>query len=152
MPKRATVAGTPADPLAGYVRLDLGEEGVLNLRFDGNALAEAEAKTGFNLMLGMATTVFNGMSYGQTRAMLWAATRGDHSKLSMEDIGNLVRLDTIPAIQNALVETYVAAMPEKKRAEWRATAKRFAPTGTFGDSSGPPPASSSDSPMPSSTV
>jgi hypothetical protein len=153
MAKRTTVAGTPADPIAEYTPLVIDDQ-AWNLRYSYNAIAEAEKATGENLLLGMATTIINGMNASQLRSLLWASLKPAHPKLTLEQTGDLIRLDTMKDVQTAIKESYLAAMPEKKRGEFRAMIQAFegSPIETSGGLNGQPPASTLDSPTPSSIV
>lgn len=153
MAKRSTVAGTAADPIAESVPLEI--DGVTwRLRYDFNAIAEAEAATGQNLLLGMSVAIINAMTAATIRALLFAALRPLHPQATLLDAGALIRLDTLKEIQEALKETYLLAMPEKKRPEFREMIQAFQglQTENSGSFSGPPPESSSDSQTANSIV
>lgn len=107
---RATVAGTPADPVVPFAVLEIeGEK--FKLAFDFNAIAEAEHYAGCNLLSGLKN--LGDLTALQLRGLLYAAMRKAHPKVTIEKAGSLIRLDTIVKITLALGEAYSLSMPKR---------------------------------------
>ena len=113
MARRPTVAGTAADPTIEFAKLKVdGKE--YRLVYDFNAIAEAEDICGCNLLQGMFR-MGGEWSAKQIRGLLYAALRIAQPEITLEQVGDLVRLDTLVSIPTALIEAYNLSMPEAKR-------------------------------------
>lgn len=114
MSRLQTVAGTVADPLVEFAKLKIDDQ-TYNLVYDFNAIAEAERLAGCNLMHGLALILLDAPTAGQFRGLLYAALRKGHPKITLAQAGALVRIDTMPEIQEALLRAYNASLPEEKK-------------------------------------
>ena len=113
--KKKSVAGTKDDPTIKFAKLVIDEK-EYQLGYSFNAIAEAEAAAGCNLLNGLQS--LNGMSALQLRGLLFAALRIAQPEIvSIDEVGLLLRLDTIGDVQEALAEAYLLSMPEKKSKE-----------------------------------
>jgi hypothetical protein len=111
---RNNVAGTASDPTIQFASLEIDGK-TYRLTYDFNAIAQAEAASGCNLLQGVAGFLLNTATAAQYRGLLYAALLKAHPKMSIDQAGNLVRIDTMPDIRRALAEAYNLSMPEKKR-------------------------------------
>jgi hypothetical protein len=113
MARKNTVAGTEKDPNIQFAKLKLnGQE--YKLAYSFNAIAEAESIAGCNLLAGLEN--LSSLSALQLRGLLYAglAVANLKPRISLEEAGAMIRLDTIGPITSALAEAYVLSMPEKK--------------------------------------
>ena len=109
--KSHSVAGTPANPTVKYAKLKIeGDE--YRLAYDFNAIAQAEAIAGCNLLQGVRN--LSSLSAEQLRGLLFAALSKAHPKITLLAAGEMVRLDTVRPITEALAEAYMLSLPEKK--------------------------------------
>lgn len=113
MAKPKTVAGTAADPTIRFATVELDGE-TYKFAFDFNAIAEAEAATGLNLIHGINAFFRSDWNASQLRALLFASLHLGHPTLTLEDAGRLLRLDSINAITNGIIEAWRLSAPEKK--------------------------------------
>jgi hypothetical protein len=114
MARRESVSSTALDPTIRFASLEIDDKSY-KLCYDFNAIAEAEKVAGCNLLQGMAAVLINGMSATQVRGLLYAAIRKAHPKMSIEECGKLVRVDTLQEIRDVLVVCYRESVPEEKR-------------------------------------
>jgi hypothetical protein len=117
-----------ADPLVEFATLRIDGESY-NLVYDFNAIAEAEKLAQCNLLHGIASLLASGATAMQLRGLLYAAMRKAHPKMTIDKAGELIRIDTMPDIYEALGEAYRNSMPE---------AKKLAEDPTAGGDGGPP--------------
>lgn len=93
------------------------------LVYDFNAIAEAESLCGVNLLHGISALFLNTMTAMQLRAILYAslqplqphkpATKDKpESGVSMAQAGQMIRINTMPAIMTAISEAWALSMPE----------------------------------------
>src|SRR5579872_7172332 len=114
MLNKVTKTATPA-PIVEFVTLEIDGEVYSLGGLDFNAIADAELVAKCNLLLGIAGMLTNGMTAQQTRGLLYASLRRAHPKITLQDAGNLVRVDTLPDINDALLRAYNASLPEGKK-------------------------------------
>lgn len=154
---RKSVAGTGADPVIEFVDLEVDGK-VYKLCWDFNAIAKAEsAEKDLNLMHGIATVMLNGMNVRELRGLLWGAVSLAQPKMTLEDAGRLIRIDTMPDIREALIRAWNASLPEGKKivgdpTDGGESAPASSPTAKSGSSATPTPAEPSDSLNASSTL
>ena len=111
MGKQRSVAGTPADPTLHFAKLELDDETYL-LAYSFNAIATAENVAGCNLLGGLEN--LTDLTARQLRGLLYAAMAVANPKVTIEQAGELIRLDTITPVTTALAEAYRLSMPAKK--------------------------------------
>jgi hypothetical protein len=147
MTKRNGVAGTASDPTIEFAKLEIdGKQ--YRLGYDFNAIAEAEEVTGSNLLQGL----LNGGNWTarQMRGLLYAALHVAHPRITVEEVGKLIRLDTMIAVQRAVIMAYNLSLPEEKRqadpfeeapeeSPGPSGAPSDSPIENSGENSGPPP-------------
>jgi hypothetical protein len=112
MPSKKSVAGTGADPVIRFAKLELDGE-TYRLAYSFNAIATAEHVAECNLLSGLES--LNDMSALQLRGLLYAAMSVADPKVTIHQAGALIRLDTLVPITNAIAEAYRLSMPEKKQ-------------------------------------
>jgi hypothetical protein len=110
MAKRS-VAGSAADPTIEFATLSI-DDVEYKLAYSFNAIAEAESVTGCNLLRGLES--LTDLSATQLRGLLYAAMTVAHPEFTIEQVGHLIRLDTIGPVTTALAEAYSLSMPKKK--------------------------------------
>lgn len=120
-----TVAGKPGlDPALPDVSLILG--GVeRKLCFDYNAIVQAEKATGVNLLEGMAGR----LNATNLRGLLWAALLRGSPKITIEEVGELIRPSMINVLHEALIATWFGsiAAPNEENAAGELEAQEPAP-------------------------
>jgi len=114
MPKSESVASTPADPVAQFAELKIDGE-TYHLAYDFNAIAEAEKLAGAKLLLGIAGLMNTACTAAQLRGLLYAGLRKAQPKMTIAEVGQLIRIDTLPAVYEAIRVAYEASMPESKQ-------------------------------------
>lgn len=114
MPRRESVAGTASDPLVKFWPLELDGK-TYKLSYDFNAIAEAEKLAGCNLLMGMGAMLISYTTAQQMRGLLYAAVRKAHPKMTIEECGQLIRIDTIADIKDAIVHAYNESLPEANK-------------------------------------
>jgi hypothetical protein len=112
MPKKS-VASTALDPTIQFATLTIDGE-LYKLVYSFNAIAKAEGVTGCNLLNGLLS--LESLSAVHLIGLLYAALSVAHPDMTVEKAGELVRLDTISSITQALAEAYALSMPQKKTA------------------------------------
>ena len=108
-PRKTTVAGIPgSDPTLPSVPLELhGKK--FHLAFDFNAIATAESLTGLNLLGKMDLQNLNAVQY---RALLYSTLLKKHPEITLDEVGAMINLATLPAITVALVHAWTGSQPE----------------------------------------
>ena len=91
------------------VPLKIGDTELL-LRYDFNAIAEAESVTGTNLLLALEN--LSKLSASQLRGLLYAAIVSE-PRPTLAEAGKLIRLDTIAPITFCLSEAYMRKIPDR---------------------------------------
>lgn len=109
MAKRS-VAGTAADPTVPFAELEIDGK-AYRLAYSFNAIAEAEHVAACNLLVGLER--LSDLTALQLRGLLYAALGVANPKITIEQAGALVRLDTILPITLALAQAYRLSMPDK---------------------------------------
>src|ERR1700727_1226726 len=89
---KKSVAGTVGDPTIVFTPLVIDDH-KYQLAFSFNAIAEAESKAGCNLLRGIKD--YNDLSVTQLRGLLYAALTVSLPDITLEEAGNLLRLDTM---------------------------------------------------------
>lgn len=84
------------------------------LAYDFNAIAEAEASTGCNLLHGISAALFGTLSAAQLRGLLCASLRAGQPDITLAETGALIRIDTLERIHTAIAEAWGLSLPEKK--------------------------------------
>ena len=115
-----SVAGTADDPTVKFASLTIDEQ-EYKLVWSMNALAKAERLTGINLLKGIRSNLLN-PSAEELRGLLYAAMSIAQPKLTLDDVGNLIRPDTWDIAIVALIEAYTLSMPSKKSPDATASA------------------------------
>lgn len=108
MKRIAAAAIEPDNPTVRYARLKLKGE-TFSLAYDFNGLAVAEDLSGINLM--QAFRSLGDLSISQTRALLFAALRKRHPKITLNEVGDLMEFEALPAITRAISEALENSMP-----------------------------------------
>ena len=80
-----------------------------SLCFDFNALAIAEELTGLNLLQSLDLQNLSVVKY---RALLYSTLLKENPKITIEEVGKMVTLATLPAITIALVHAWTGSQPE----------------------------------------
>jgi len=114
MARRESVAGTALDPVIEFATLEIDGE-TYHLAYDFNAIAEAEKLAEANLLHGMAALMFNSTTAVQLRGLFYAGLRKAHPKMTLAQVGAMIRIDTMPDIRDALLRAYNASLPEAKK-------------------------------------
>jgi hypothetical protein len=110
--RKRSVAGTAQDPTIQFAKLEV-DGNAYKLAYSFNAIAEAETSAGCNLLGGLEN--LGSLTALQFRGLLFAALSVAQPKMTIEEVGRLIRLDTKSAIANALAEAYQLSMPEKEQ-------------------------------------
>lgn len=103
------------DPTLRSTKLELDGKTYL-LVYDFDAIARAEEMTGLELLVGVDWQKINAR---RIRAMLYASMLRHQPKVTLDEVTDLIRVPNIPAIQDALVDTWFhstttpAANPQK---------------------------------------
>ena len=103
------VAGVPGkDKTLPNVPLTI--DGVTrHLCFDFNAIAVAEELTGLNLLQSLDLQNLSAVKY---RALLYSTLLKENPKITIEEVGGMINLSTLPAITVALVHAWTGSQPE----------------------------------------
>lgn len=112
MQARKTVARTAADPTIRFSKLEI-EGAMYSLAYDYNAIAVAENVAGVNLLEGLRN--LENLNAQQLRGLLYAALLIAHPRMTIEEAGSLIRLNTLLPISEAIAQAYVYSLPEKKK-------------------------------------
>jgi hypothetical protein len=106
---KKTVPSVSANPTLPSVSVDVG--GVTySLCFDFNAMAQAEAATGLNLLQCLN---FQNLNTIKVRGLLYAAMLKAHPETTLEMAGMLFNHpNTVDKLMNAVVEAYLGSQPE----------------------------------------
>lgn len=111
--RRASVAGTAADPLVRFATVELGGE-TYKLAFDFNAIATAETVAGVNLLQAID---LSGMTANQYRGMFYAALMKAHPEMTLAGAGQLITLPNIKRITDGILQAWRLAMPSPEEHE-----------------------------------
>ena len=111
MTKRS-VAGTAVDPTIQFSTLVIGEK-AYKLAYSFNAIAEAEAVAGCNLLSGLL--ILHDLTALQLRGLLYAALTVAQPETTLDEAGKLITIDAMYAITEALAQAYSLSMPSKKK-------------------------------------
>ena len=107
--KKVSVAGVPGvDPTLPRVPLVLNGK-THYLHFSFNAIAKAEELTGLNLLGSLDLQNLNAIQY---RALLYSTLLQEDPSITLERVGNMISLATLPAITVALVHAWTGSQPE----------------------------------------
>ena len=107
--KKVSVAGVPGvDPTLPRVPLVLNGK-TYYLHFSFNAIATAEELTGLNILDSMDLQNLNAIKY---RALLYSTLLQEDPSITLERVGNMISLATLPAITVALVHEWTGSNPE----------------------------------------
>ncbi len=105
-----SVAGRPgADPTLPDVTLILGGR-ERTLCFDFNAICVASKATGLNLL----KSIVSELDPQALRGLLWAALLRDEPTLTIDEVGAMIRVPSIPGIRDALMQTWFASVGDGK--------------------------------------
>ena len=105
-------AATAADnPTVKYAHVSVDGE-TYKLIYNYAAIAAAERLAGCNLLMGLENLM--SLSASQFLGLLYAAMSKAQPKLTMDDVAELIRLDTMGMLQEALAEAYMNSLPAKK--------------------------------------
>jgi hypothetical protein len=107
---KKTVAGTPADPTVRYISVSLNGE-TYKLAYDFNNIAMVESLTGVNLFSAFS---LSGINANQLRGLFYGCLLKAHPKMTMVDVSKLMTLPNMPAITQAIVDTWSASMPDQE--------------------------------------
>ncbi len=107
------LTGTTSDPNIQFSELVIDGK-KLKLAYSFRGIRLAERASGVNLLNGLKN--LNEVTGEQLAGLLWAALLVDNPKCKFEDVDDLIRLDTIAAISNALVDAYILSFPKKEEA------------------------------------
>ena len=77
--------------------------------YDFNRIADVEEQTGTNLLIALERLLK--LSAKQLRGLLFAAIERDGARLSLAEVGKLIRVDTLALITDALAGAYRASLP-----------------------------------------
>jgi hypothetical protein len=99
-----------ANKQRGNVEVELGGK-VRNLRYTMNALAEIEDNLGVPLseMDKVKMTIKN------VRVILWAGLIHEDEELTQKEVGNMVDLENMEAVQEKVAEAFTMAQKEKSK-------------------------------------
>jgi hypothetical protein len=107
-----SVAHTAIDPTIRFETLTIrGVE--YKLAFTFNALAEAEAQTGGNVLQCFGR--LSNLSAIELRSLLHASLLTAHPDMTVEHAGALVGLGNLPAIYVAIAKAFELSMPEEEK-------------------------------------
>lgn len=138
----AGVAGVPGlDPTLPNVELVLNGA-TFQLSYDHNAIAQAEAVTGHNLLeaayyIPTATIL---------RGMLWASVLKAHPEVTIEEVGAWINPRNFRVIREALLAAWFGSVPDQKEGEAGETEGEVSPNTSPSLTSGPAAATTSASP------
>ena len=113
MATRKLAAGRADNPTVRYVDLTIGEE-TFKLIFDFNSIATAEQVAKVNLLQAIE---FKGMNAQQYRGLLYAALLKRHPGITLPEVGDLITLERMPAITDALLEAWKRSMAREGEPE-----------------------------------
>jgi hypothetical protein len=82
-----------------------------SLVYDFNRICEAEAETNCNLLRALYNLLK--LKAAELRGLLYAAIERDGKRLTLTEVGGLIRVDTVGAITNALGEAYTLALSKE---------------------------------------
>jgi hypothetical protein len=91
------------------------------LSYDFNRICDCEKQAGCNLLDAIAN--FLKPSAEQLRGLIFAAIERNAKGLTIEQVGALMRIDTIGPLRDALLNAYSAALPTEPDAPGAAPAE-----------------------------
>lgn len=86
-----------------------------SLVFDFNALAEAEAATGHDLLLKHPGAILQNLTAAGLRGLLKATLSARHPEITAAAAGAMIRPDTMTPICEAICEAWILSMPKQER-------------------------------------
>ena len=89
--------------------------------YDFNRICDCEAVTGCNLLKALSDlfvvkddeTIVMNPSALQLRGLLFAAIEQNGARPTLQQVGALIRVDTLPRIRTAIADAYSLAVPAK---------------------------------------
>lgn len=106
---KKTVPSAAVNPTLPAVSVEVGGM-TYSLAFDFNAMAQAEAVTGLNLLQCLN---FQNLNSTKVRGLLYAAMLKAQPKTTLEDAGALFNHpNSVDKLMNAVVEAYLGSQPE----------------------------------------
>lgn len=103
-----TVAGTAADPTIKYAKLVVDGK-TYSLAYDFNAIAFAESVSpGSNLLEGLRN--LRNLTAMQLRGLLHAALLKAHPRMTLNQAGELLRLDTLDTVCDRIAQAYLLSI------------------------------------------
>lgn len=103
-----SISGTALEPVYNFHELTLDEK-TYKLAFSYNAIAKAESVAKVNLMNSLH---LSDLDVNQFRATLYAALSVAHPKMTIEQAGELIKIDTFSEIRSALLQAWSKSMRE----------------------------------------
>ena len=113
MATRKLAPGRADNPTVRYVDLTIGDQ-TFKLIFDFNAIATAEQVAKVNLLQAIE---FKGMNAQQYRGLLYAALLKRHPSITLPEVGDLITLERMPSITDALLEAWKRSMAREDEPE-----------------------------------
>ena len=80
----------------------------LRLAYDFNEICDAERLCGCNLLAGLEN--LDNLGAAQFRGLLYAALKPAHPIVTLQEVGTLIRLDTVLLITTAMAQAYQLAL------------------------------------------
>ena len=80
----------------------------LRLAYDFNEICDAERACGCNLLAALES--LKGLGAAQLRGLLYAALRPAHPIVTLQEVGTLIRVDTVLPITEAMAHAYQLAL------------------------------------------
>lgn len=112
--RRTTVAGTADDPTIRFAELKFeGEDHTYRLAFNFNALALAERATGMNLLRGGLIFMNYEFSVQELRGLLFGALLIAQPDITVQEAGELLRIDRLGDVLVALKQAFALSYPTK---------------------------------------
>ncbi len=102
------------DPTVLFSELKIDAR-VFRLAYRFSDIRKAELLCGADLLHGVARLLMNAPTATQLSGLLYAAMRLAHPETTMDQTDSLVRIDTIPDIQEAILRAYNLSLPEEKK-------------------------------------
>jgi hypothetical protein len=82
------------------------------LEYDFNRICDAEEAAGTNLLIALERLLK--LSAKQLRGLLFAAMERDGARLTLAEVGKLIRIDTVGTLTSALADAYRASLPARE--------------------------------------
>ena len=96
-------------PVVKSISINLDKE--RHLRFNMNAMVKFEEVSGKSLLSGLNTA---NLSVTDLRALLWACLIHEDKKLTLDQVGEMISLDNLQEVTQAVTQTMSSSMPDKK--------------------------------------